>query len=284
MRTLEILKFRFPSEDLDRYRASLRKGERAVVYPILYWALSNFRAHAKRAYLSRFLLKLEIPQDYLQDEALAHAAQQLGTLQNEFIAAHRQVDELRKNQLAPQELRGEITQVNRPLSLSKKSFGILACLLPSCLPVSSFLPACLPSFLPSSFSFLLFLSFTQLEQEKNQLEDKIQRMKDKTSNEPGFEDLLNVTSTLRKEQVPLLSFPIPVPSFLFQFLPSYAFVVPSSSFLPIPVSSLLLQFLLSFNFVYPPLLPSISKLPSHSRARAPSLTTFVLPLLLSFLP
>jgi len=149
MRTLEILKFRFPYEDLERYRASLRKGERAVVYPILYWALSNFKSHSKRAYLSRFLLKLDIPQDYLQDEALSVAAQQLSSLQNEFISAHRQVDELRKNQLAPQELRGEITQ---------------------------------------------------LEQEKNQLEDKIERMKDKTANEPGFQELLQVTSTLRKEQ------------------------------------------------------------------------------------
>ncbi len=79
--SLKILKFRFPSEDMERYRISLKKGERVVVYPILYWALSKFKDHAKRAYLSRFLMKNDIPQDYLQDEALAHAVQQLTSLQ-----------------------------------------------------------------------------------------------------------------------------------------------------------------------------------------------------------
>lgn len=41
-----------------------------VVYPILQWLFENLAELKKRAYLARYLVKLEVPPDQLADQEL----------------------------------------------------------------------------------------------------------------------------------------------------------------------------------------------------------------------
>ncbi|ETW10174.1 hypothetical protein H310_00544 [Aphanomyces invadans] len=148
METLQLLKYQLPP-DIESFREGLTHGERYVVYPILYWALKNFSAHKKRAYLGRFLAPLQVPQEFLGNDSLNTMHEHYKALQNEFKVSHKQVEQLRTSKIRPGELRKEITQ---------------------------------------------------LEEESHQLSEKIMHLKKKTANESGFKDILEATSSLRKEQ------------------------------------------------------------------------------------
>ncbi|KDO31490.1 hypothetical protein SPRG_04104 [Saprolegnia parasitica CBS 223.65] len=110
MELLQLLKYQLPP-DLDGFREGLSHGERYVVYPILYWALKSFPVHKKRAYLGRFLAPLQVPQEFLGNDGLNSMHEHYKQLQNEFKAAHKQVEQLRTSKIRPGELRKEITQL-----------------------------------------------------------------------------------------------------------------------------------------------------------------------------
>jgi len=40
-------------------------GQKAVIYPILHWVLSEYEQLEKRAYLSQYLMPIEVPSEYL---------------------------------------------------------------------------------------------------------------------------------------------------------------------------------------------------------------------------
>ena len=42
-------------------------GDKIVVHPIMKWCLEKFAELKKRAYLARFLVKIEIPNEFLSD-------------------------------------------------------------------------------------------------------------------------------------------------------------------------------------------------------------------------
>ena len=44
------------------------QGDKPVVYPILQWLFQNMADLKKRAYLARYLVRLEIPTDNLADQ------------------------------------------------------------------------------------------------------------------------------------------------------------------------------------------------------------------------
>ncbi|OQS07614.1 Intraflagellar Transport Protein 81 [Thraustotheca clavata] len=110
MELLQLLKFQLP-QDIEDFRENLTRGERMVVYPILYWALKNFPVHKKRAYLGRFLAPLQVPQEFLGNDTLNSQFEQYKQFQNEFKNVHKQVEQLRTSKIRPGELRKEITQL-----------------------------------------------------------------------------------------------------------------------------------------------------------------------------
>lgn len=149
MMFLAMLKFKIPDESRDTFTEGLMYGEKTVVYPILHWVLQRLPALQKRAYLARYLMPIEVPADFLQDETLSDIYARYKEMQNEFKAVHKTVDQLRASDLKPGELKAEITQ---------------------------------------------------LEDERKQLADKIERLKRQVASEEGFEAMLAATSRLRQEQ------------------------------------------------------------------------------------
>jgi len=52
-------------------------GSKPVVHPILHWLLQKIPELKKRAYLARFLFKLEVPAEFLQDDIIADTYHQV---------------------------------------------------------------------------------------------------------------------------------------------------------------------------------------------------------------
>lgn len=46
-------------------------GEKSALFPILQWLLEKVPEHKERAYLGRYLSKLEIPNEFLNDPEIA---------------------------------------------------------------------------------------------------------------------------------------------------------------------------------------------------------------------
>ncbi|CAG02472.1 unnamed protein product, partial [Tetraodon nigroviridis] len=69
---LGLLKYKPPANmsDVSDFRRGLVTGSKPVVHPILHWLLLRVPELKKRAYLARFLVKLDIPADFLQDDII----------------------------------------------------------------------------------------------------------------------------------------------------------------------------------------------------------------------
>lgn len=52
-------------------------GSKPVVHPILHWLLQRVPELKKRAYLARFLVKLDVPAEFLTDEVIAEVYRQV---------------------------------------------------------------------------------------------------------------------------------------------------------------------------------------------------------------
>ena len=59
------------------FRQGLVIGSKPVIYPVLHWLLQRSNELKKRAYLARFLIKLEVPSEFLQDETVADTNKQV---------------------------------------------------------------------------------------------------------------------------------------------------------------------------------------------------------------
>ena len=60
------------------FRQGLVSGEKYIVYPILEWCLLKLPDLKKRAYLARYLVKIDIPGDILTDPELDVMYKQAG--------------------------------------------------------------------------------------------------------------------------------------------------------------------------------------------------------------
>lgn len=56
------------------------QGDKQILHPILEWLLRNLNDLRKRAYLAKFLVKLEIPPDILGDADIAAMYEQVRNL------------------------------------------------------------------------------------------------------------------------------------------------------------------------------------------------------------
>lgn len=57
-------------------------GSKPVIHPVLHWLLQRTNELKKRAYLARFLVKLEVPVEFLQDDTVADINKQVAIFMN----------------------------------------------------------------------------------------------------------------------------------------------------------------------------------------------------------
>ncbi|XP_035870563.1 intraflagellar transport protein 81 homolog isoform X2 [Phyllostomus discolor] len=96
---LGILKYKPPGNatDMSTFRQGLVTGSKPVIYPVLHWLLQRTSELKKRAYLARFLIKLEVPSEFLQDETVADTNKQdISAMEEEKDQLIKRVERLKK--------------------------------------------------------------------------------------------------------------------------------------------------------------------------------------------
>ncbi|KAF3850635.1 hypothetical protein F7725_012407, partial [Dissostichus mawsoni] len=96
---LGMLKYKPPGNpsDVSSFRQGLVSGSTPVVHPILHWLLQRLPELKKRAYLARFLVKLEVPAEFLQDDVINDTSHQdIGAMEEEKDQLIKRVDRLKK--------------------------------------------------------------------------------------------------------------------------------------------------------------------------------------------
>lgn len=108
---LRILKYK-PKADqgggLNAFRQGLLQGDKATVYPLLQWLLEKTPELKKRAYLARFLVKIEVPSEHLQDDTVLEVNTTYEELVEQFKDLHKTVEQQRSSQFNVAEVRKDI--------------------------------------------------------------------------------------------------------------------------------------------------------------------------------
>uniref|UniRef100_A0A673BFQ5 Intraflagellar transport protein 81 homolog n=1 Tax=Sphaeramia orbicularis TaxID=375764 RepID=A0A673BFQ5_9TELE len=107
---LGMLKYKPPGNqsDVSGFRQGLVTGSKPVVHPILYWLLQRVPELKKRAYLARFLVKLEVPAEFLQDDVINDTYHQYEELVEGFKTYHKECEQLRTSGFSTAEIRRDI--------------------------------------------------------------------------------------------------------------------------------------------------------------------------------
>ncbi|XP_043230234.1 intraflagellar transport protein 81 homolog [Amphibalanus amphitrite] len=116
---LRILKYQ-PQADPSSFRQGLVSGEKYIIYPILEWCLLKLPDLKKRAYLARYLVKIEIPGDILTDPELDVMYRQYEDLIEEFKATHKEYEALRNSVFQTAELRKDIAAMEEEREIVTK--------------------------------------------------------------------------------------------------------------------------------------------------------------------
>jgi intraflagellar transport protein 81 len=108
---LNLMKYPNMGANTEQFMAGLASGKQAVVYPVLSWLLTELDKLKKRAYLARFLIPIEVPQEFFQAPEVKDTHAAYKALQKRFTASHKKVEQFRENKRAPSELKDEIQQL-----------------------------------------------------------------------------------------------------------------------------------------------------------------------------
>lgn len=95
---LRILKYKPKTDEgggLNAFRHGLLEGEKGTIYPLLQWLLERLNELKKRAYLARFLVRIDVPAEFLQEEAALELHTTYQQLVEEFKELHKMVEQQR---------------------------------------------------------------------------------------------------------------------------------------------------------------------------------------------
>ncbi|XP_029016957.1 intraflagellar transport protein 81 homolog [Betta splendens] len=108
---LGMLKYKPPGNlsDVSAFRQGLVTGSKPVVHPILNWLLLRVPELKKRAYLARFLVKLDVPAEFLQDDVISDTYHQYEELVEGFKTYHKECEQLRTSGFSTAEIRRDIS-------------------------------------------------------------------------------------------------------------------------------------------------------------------------------
>ncbi|XP_004910569.1 intraflagellar transport protein 81 homolog [Xenopus tropicalis] len=108
---LGILKYKPPGNigDMSVFRQGLVVGSKPIIHPVLYWLLQRTNDLKKRAYLSRFLVRLEVPEEFLQDDIVSETNKQYEELMENFKMIHKECEQLKSSGFSTAEIRRDIS-------------------------------------------------------------------------------------------------------------------------------------------------------------------------------
>ncbi|XP_066871140.1 intraflagellar transport protein 81 homolog isoform X3 [Kogia breviceps] len=164
---LGILKYKPPGNatDMSNFRQGLVIGSKPVIYPVLHWLLQRTNELKKRAYLACFLIKLEVPSEFLQDETVADTNKQYEDLMEAFKTLHKECEQLKTSGFSTAEIRRMNTKLPNKLPCIKNPEDISA-----------------------------------MEEEKDQLIKRVERLKKRVETVQNHQRMLKIARQLRVEK------------------------------------------------------------------------------------
>ncbi|EJD75902.1 CBR-IFT-81 protein [Loa loa] len=98
------------SQNRQQWRRSIVEGEKTVICPILEWIFKNVDVLKERAYLAKYLTRIDVPGAF-QDPELIELSNQISALMEEFKDVHSQVVEARKDSLIMENIRADLNSM-----------------------------------------------------------------------------------------------------------------------------------------------------------------------------
>lgn len=89
----------YDCEFTPEWETGLLNGDRKIIYPIYYYLLKNVNVLKKRAYLAKFLVPLDIPEEFAGDPELKRLNEQMKELQAEFQIVHEEYEGIESSSL-----------------------------------------------------------------------------------------------------------------------------------------------------------------------------------------
>ena len=149
---LRVFKYK-PKTDasggLNAFRQGLVQGDKPITYSLLQWLLERIPELKKRSYLARFLTKIDVPQEFLQDDQVSELNATHEQLLEQFKELHKTIEQQRSSKFSVAEVRKDIAS---------------------------------------------------MEEEKEQLKKRIDRLKQKAMSTPNSSNMLEAAKKLRKER------------------------------------------------------------------------------------
>ncbi|CAL1528609.1 unnamed protein product [Lymnaea stagnalis] len=109
---LRVLKYKPPDHvSMSQFRAGIVQGEKPIIFPILEWLLQKVPELQKRAYLAKFLVKIDVPAEIMQDEEVNSIYVQYEELMEQFKELHKQSEQLKNSGFNTAEIRKDITNM-----------------------------------------------------------------------------------------------------------------------------------------------------------------------------
>merc|ERR1719326_1063592 len=94
------------------FQQGLMTGDKRTVHPVLFWLLQNLEQLRKRAYLAKFCVNLEVPEEFLRDEQVYEMYQHYKELQSQFKTTHAHVEQQRQGRVNPVDVQREVAQLD----------------------------------------------------------------------------------------------------------------------------------------------------------------------------
>jgi intraflagellar transport protein 81 len=93
---------------MNAFRQGLVSGDKLTIYPLLKWLLEKTDELKKRAYLARFLVKIEVPMEHIQDPVVEETYQTYQNMLEHFKEIHKAVENEKSSKYNPEEVRNDI--------------------------------------------------------------------------------------------------------------------------------------------------------------------------------
>ena len=115
---LRVLKYKARAdtgEGMNTFRQGLLKGERAIIYPLLQWLLDRTDDLKKRAYLARFLVKIDVPAEHMQEDVVMETYEAYEQLVDTFKELHKANEQERSTQFNTTDVRKDIESMEEEI-------------------------------------------------------------------------------------------------------------------------------------------------------------------------
>ncbi|ESN96098.1 hypothetical protein HELRODRAFT_67906 [Helobdella robusta] len=105
---LRIFKYKIPANDQNAFRQGIVEGKKLTIHPIMAWVLGKIPELKERAYLGRYLVKVEIPADFLNDSTIGDLNEQYLALIETFKETHKELSSLKNSGFNTSDIKKDI--------------------------------------------------------------------------------------------------------------------------------------------------------------------------------